>query len=97
MAKREIEWSPQASINLVEILEFYRLRNGNASYSRKLLNEIDKSVRNIQKHNYIGKLTDEDSVRVVIQGNYEIFYSLNDTFRILHIWDSRQNPAHLSV
>jgi plasmid stabilization system protein ParE len=33
MFKRELIWSPQAKIELLEILEFYKKRNGNATYS----------------------------------------------------------------
>jgi plasmid stabilization system protein ParE len=98
MAGRKVIWSPQAKIDLFEILDFYYQRNGNKIYSRKLHSQLKKSVRMIQKFPKLGLKTDELNVRAIIEGHYTLFYKLTEShIEILIIWDNRQNPEKLDL
>ena len=98
MAKRKIIWSPKAKIDLLFILEFFHKRNGSKTYSKKLNAKIRRSVRLLSKHPNLGLQTDVDNVRNLIEGDYAIFYQLdNETIRITTIWDCRQNPDNLTI
>jgi hypothetical protein len=50
MLKRKLIWSPQSKIELLEILEFYKKRNGNAEYSRKLYTQYYKNMIECFQH-----------------------------------------------
>jgi toxin YoeB len=98
MAKRKIIWSSKAKIDLLFILEFFHKRNGSKTYSKKLNAKIRRSVRLLSKHPNLGLQTDVDNVRNLIEGDYAIFYQLdNETIRITTIWDCRQNPDNLTI
>lgn len=93
MAKKKIIWSHTASNELLSILQFYIERNGNTTYSEKLLEEIDSIVSLLTDHPLLGKATDKQPYRIVIRGNYEIIYRIdNETVFIVNLWDSRKNP-----
>ncbi len=76
MAKHKIEWSVEAKADLFNILEFYITRNGTTIYSKKLNSKIDKSIRLISKNPLIGTKTNNNAVRVLITGNYQIIYEV---------------------
>lgn len=93
MVKFTIEWSVEARLDLLDILEFYIKQNGTISYSRKLNSTIDKSLKLIAKNPLIGILSEYHSVRVFIKGDYEIIYEIiEQSILIIMIWDCRRNP-----
>ncbi|HAQ19008.1 MAG TPA: hypothetical protein DCR40_07210 [Prolixibacteraceae bacterium] len=93
MAKFKIEWSVEARSDLMYILEFYIKQNGTVTYSIKLNSEINKSIRLLSKNPYLGILTDYDSIRTFIRGDYQIIYEIFDQLiLIIMIWDCRRNP-----
>ena len=47
MAKRSIEWSSSAKIELFEVLDFYYKRNGNRNYSIRINQEIQATVNQL--------------------------------------------------
>jgi len=42
MAKYKIDWSVEARLDLIDILEFYIIRNKSALYSKKINAKINK-------------------------------------------------------
>jgi plasmid stabilization system protein ParE len=93
MVKYKVAWSVEARLDLLDILEFYFLRNGNANYSRKLYSKINKSIKNATKNPFLGLQTDISSVRAIVTGDYQIIYEIIDkTLLIVMIWDCRRNP-----
>jgi len=98
MFKRELIWSPQSKIELLDILEYYKKRNGNANYSRKLYARIEELLELCSAHSFIGKPTDFENVRVLIVDDYLIFYEVEHTkLIVLTIWNSRRNPDDLQI
>jgi plasmid stabilization system protein ParE len=55
MAKRKVEWSPNALEDLRDISDYYTRRNGNKSYSKKFIAQIKKIISFIRYNNYLGK------------------------------------------
>ena len=93
MAEFKIEWSQEARLDLYDILDFYILRNGNATYSRKLFRQINKRIRLLRRNAFLGRQTDFPNVRALITGDFEIIYEvIEDTILIAMIWDCRRNP-----
>jgi len=45
MAKRRVEWSSNAKIELFQILDFYYKRNGNRNYSIKVKRNVQDTVK----------------------------------------------------
>jgi plasmid stabilization system protein ParE len=45
MAKYKIEWSIEARLDLIDILEFYINRNSSNSYSKKLNSKINRGLK----------------------------------------------------
>lgn len=48
MAKFKVEWSVEARLDLLDILEFYLKRNGTSLYSRKLNKLINEGILKIK-------------------------------------------------
>jgi plasmid stabilization system protein ParE len=98
MVKRKIIWSPDANLDFLAILEYFQKRNGSKTYSRKLYFKIRKSVRLLIKHPFLGLKTDDENIRSLIEGDYAIFYKLdNEIIHILSIWDCRQDIDNLTI
>jgi plasmid stabilization system protein ParE len=94
MAKYKIEWSTEARLDLLNILEFYIDRNKSASYSKKLNSKINKSLNLILKNPLIGLQSQIESVRAMITGDYQIIYEISDkVILIVMIWDCRRDPG----
>ena len=98
MAKRKIAWSAKAKIDLLQILEYFYLRNGSKTYSLKLNSKIRCSIRLLSNHPYLGLQSDVENVRALVEGDYAIFYQVDkETIKITTIWDCRQNPETLTI
>ncbi len=98
MVKRKLIWSSQSKIELFDILEFYKKRNGNTNYSLKLYTQIEELLELCRTYSFIGKRTDLENVRALIVDDYLIFYEVNDTeLIVLTIWNSQRNPANLKL
>jgi len=93
MAKLKIEWSIEARLDLLDILDFYIIRNKSTAYSKKLNSKINNNVKLIAKQPFIGTQTGIDTVRALITGDYQIIYEiLDNTILISMIWDCRRDP-----
>lgn len=96
MAKRKIKWSHKASLDLLEILDYYYKRNGTKTFSKKLNNKLRGTIRLLEKQNDLGIQSDIQNVKNLIDGDYNIFYEITaNTIDIITIWDNRQNPENL--
>jgi plasmid stabilization system protein ParE len=94
MAKYKIEWSTEARLDLIDILEFYINRNKSASYSIKINSLINKSLKIILKNPLIGLESQIESVRALITGDYQIIYEISDhMILIVMIWDCHRDPG----
>ena len=69
MAKYKIDWSVEARLDLIDILEFYVIRNKSALYSKKISAKINKSIKLITKNPLVGIQSQIDSVRALITGD----------------------------
>jgi plasmid stabilization system protein ParE len=93
MARFKIDWSLEARLDLLDILEYYIKRNGTATYSRKINSKINRSIKLLSKNQYLGTQTEYDSVRVLVTGDYQIIYEIfNQLILIIMIWDCRRDP-----
>ena len=73
MVKRII-WTSKAEQIYSGILKYYVRRNQSKTYSTKLNNEVKKLVLLLSKHTFLGKKTQLPKTRVLIKGNYKIFF-----------------------
>ena len=93
MVEFQIDWTVEARLDLIDILDFYIERNGNAYYSKKLNSKIQKSISLISKNPIIGTQSDQDSVRILTTGDYQLIYKIvNKIILVVMIWDCRRNP-----
>ena len=93
MVKFKVEWSIEARLDLLNILDFYVIRNKSADYSKKLNSKIHNSTKLIARQPYIGTQTGIETVRALITGDYQIIYEiLDDKIIISMIWDCRRDP-----
>ncbi|MBN1183191.1 MAG: type II toxin-antitoxin system RelE/ParE family toxin [Bacteroidales bacterium] len=98
MVKRKIIWSPRAKSALLGILDYYIKRNGSKTYSNKLNASLRSSIRLLENHPELGIKADIKNVRVLIHGDYAIFYKISEvTIELITIWDSRQDPKNLDI
>ena len=93
MSKYKIEWSNEARLDLIDILNYYIERNKSAAYSKKLNSKINNSVRLISKNPMIGLQTGIETVKALITGDYQIIYEILDkSILVVMIWDCRRDP-----
>ena len=67
MVRFKVKWSLEARLDLIDILEFYIKRNGNYFYSRKLHQSINKNIKYLKSNPFLGKQTDNPSIRELIR------------------------------
>jgi len=93
MAKRKIRWSQRANIKVFEILDFYINRNKSSAYSEKIYKRFIKELSLLDKNPEMGIVTDYESIRGLIVGDFILFYEITSENIIVHsIRDCRQNP-----
>ncbi|MFD2563862.1 type II toxin-antitoxin system RelE/ParE family toxin [Aquimarina rubra] len=81
---RRIIWTSKADLVFTEILEFYYNRNKSKTYSRKLNQEINSIIKLLPKYPLLGIKTDVKDIRVIIKGDYKIFYQIESSEIIIH-------------
>ena len=97
MAKK-IVWTSKAANLFTKTLEFYCQRNHSNTYSRKLNMEIYETVKLLAKYPLIGLKTNMKNIRVLIKGDFKIFYEIRIAEIVIHlVWDSRQDPSKLNL
>ena len=88
----EVIWSDAAQADRKAILSYWKIRNGNSTYSTKLLTRFNSAVANLIAFPYLGRPSDHPGVRVFPVGEYLIFYrSAPEGILILHVWDGRRD------
>jgi plasmid stabilization system protein ParE len=93
MVKFKVDWSIEARLDLIDILDFYIKRNNSHTYSIKLNAKLNKSIKLLSKNPFLGTPTDYDSVRALITGDYQLIYEIFDQLiLIIVIWDCRRDP-----
>jgi toxin YoeB len=93
---RKIIWSPNAKVQLTEILKYWIARNKSATYSKKLNRLFKEAINIISKNPGIGHLTSKENVKVKIVRDYLIVYEPTpDSIHILSIFDGRRNPEEI--
>ena len=76
MVKRKVVWASEAKIEFFEIIDYYYRRNGNTTYSRKLNQTIKQSTLRLKQTPFIGKKTNIENIRVLIEGHFLLFYAI---------------------
>ncbi len=95
---RRIIWSKNALRDKIRILDYWYIRIGTKTYSRKLDKELRQGVKNLRRFPKMGRLLDNSDIRFLIVDYYQIFYKFTETeIWILHLWDSRRNPEDLKI
>lgn len=93
MVKFKIEWSLDARLDLIDILDYYIKRNKSNLYSIKLNAKMNKSLKQLIRNPFLGIPTDYESVRILITDHYQIIYEIFDQIiLVIMIWDCRRNP-----
>ncbi len=97
MAKRII-WSTHAVADRIQILDYWFKRIGNKNYSKKLDKSLKEIILKLAEFPKIGRKLDNQEDRFFVKDSYQIFYvETTDSIEILHIWDSRRNPADFKL
>jgi addiction module RelE/StbE family toxin len=93
---KQIIWTLRAQKEKKEIFKYWSERNKLNRYSQKLNQLFKEAIHLIRQHHYIGKPTDDYTIRIKIVKEYLIIYEVTETsINILSIWDGRQDPSKL--
>ena len=94
----QVNWSPVAQKKRKDILNYWRERNGNNTYSIKLNSLFKEATRQLSKFPSIGRKSDIEGVRIKIVRDYLLFYEVTEqSIEILTVWDSRQDPEGFEI
>lgn len=92
----QVRWSYQASIDRIEILEYWFKRIGTKTYSNKLNAKFIHCINHLSKFPFSGRLLHDREERFFVVETYLIVYTTEiDTINILRIFDGRRNPVEL--
>jgi len=96
MAEQKLKWTPSAKESLKEIIGYYNTRNGNSNYSKKLVMTLKQTIAKLPTNNFMGKMVENSTLRVLILERHHIFYRIKPTvIEILLVWDCRQDNEKL--
>ena len=68
------------------------------TYSKRLNLKIRRAIRLLSKHPLLGIQTEVKNIRVLVVGDYAIFYQVaEETISVVTIWDCRQTPENSAI
>ncbi|MCF8460413.1 MAG: type II toxin-antitoxin system RelE/ParE family toxin [Flavobacteriales bacterium] len=92
-----IIWSERARKDLLSIKKFFDERNGNSSYSNKLLRVLRDRTLILSDYPFASIKTHAEGIRGLIVFDYIIFFiQESNNIIVVGVWDTRRNPKHLS-
>lgn len=92
----QVKWTKEAKVQFKDIIDYWDIRNNSTRYSQKLINIVDKAIARILEFPEIGRVTENDRIRLKIIKDYFLYYSFNDTeLIVLGISDMRRDPDYL--
>lgn len=92
MAGLKIVWTETATVVLRQILTYYRVRNGNAKYSRSIYRMVNDVLKLVAKYPYMYKATSVPNIRVFHCDYFKVYYRvLEDEILVEAIFDTRQD------
>ena len=87
----EVVWSPQAELDIQDILLFWIENNKSSTFSIKLYSEILTAVHSLSLNPLLCRLINIEDYRRILVRYYLIVYRFEKSqIRILRIWDGRQ-------
>jgi hypothetical protein len=93
MAQRTVDWSKDALIDFVEILNYYINRNKSKTYSQKLNNEIKFKLKTLD---FTVSLPQKTSVKDLFYFTHNhisvCFEILDNNLKVQLVIDDRRNP-----
>lgn len=95
---RQVIWSKAAEEDFRNILQYWTEKNGNDTYSRKIEERVSRIALLLSMFPKIGRKSETSETRRVIWEHYSIYYKLvRESVVIIHVWDSRRNPADMQI
>ena len=93
---RQIVWSPRAQVLLKKILDYWEVRNGTSTYSKKLFKLFENALFSLAKMPESGSLTENKKIRYKIVRDYFLYYTFDDTeLKVIAVSDMRRNPKYI--
>lgn len=94
----QVKWTDEAKYQFKKILDYWDDRNGSSRYSEKLINLVNQSILRLLEHPGIGRITENDRIRLKIIKDYFLYYSFdNKQLTVLGISDMRRDPMYLKT
>ena len=89
----EIEWSPTAESEFIEILEY--ITHESPQYALSFYDQVQENLANISEFPEIGRIVpelDEQNVRELIIGSYRLIYrNYTDKIQIIRLLHGARN------
>jgi hypothetical protein len=97
MAKRKIIWSTHASIDMVEIMNYYTQRNKSNEYSKKLYKSIQLKLKTLDFSIALPKRTSDKKLFYFTLNHIFVNFDIhNNDLDILLVIDDRRNPESIN-
>ena len=92
----QVKWTKEAKIQFKDILDYWDYRIGSTRYSKKLITIVDQVIVRLLEFPEIGRVTENERIRVKVIKDYFLYYSFNDTeLIILGVSDMRRDLNYL--
>lgn len=98
MSSYQIIWSPTAKVSYYSILEYLN-ENWTFRELRAFVNRTDYVIKHIQLNPLLYSFSKKSGThKCVLVKQVSLFYRINGDFvELLVFWDTRQNPAKISL
>jgi len=89
-------WTQTARKQRREVLRYWKAHNRSATYSRKLIAEIQRRMKIIVKRPLIFRESEFPETRVSPMGHFSILYRITEReIVVVAFWDNRDDPEKL--
>lgn len=95
----KIIWSDEAVEEYNKTVEFWQEKNGNSTYSLKIIENVEILEIKICEYPLVGvKTRYKNTLKVLFLEYFALYYRISESegmIEILEFWDGRRNPADL--
>lgn len=93
MAKRTVEWSKEALMDLIEIMNYYIKRNKSKTYSQKLNRDIRLKLKTIDFTVALPQKTSVENLFYFTHNHISVCFEIaNNSLKVQLVIDDRRSP-----
>ena len=96
--RKKIDWTLNATLTKKSIFSYWNNRNKSTVYSQKLNQLFTTTLRRVENSPEATIEIKDYNIRAILVKDYYLIFEITElNIRVLHIWDTRQNPQNFPI